>query len=108
MKNLIHLCILVALLVGATVLCAHAATTVAGQPELTLLQNLVTGSIGKFVGLLVAFVGAYTLIRGNSAFGITLIILGILITMLPGVYRGVRLVTCPIVQGITGGDAHCS
>lgn len=104
MKNIIHLSILVALLVGATVLSAHAATTVAGQPELTLLQNILTGVIGKFVGLLVAFIGAITLVRGNSTFGITLIVLGILITMLPGVYNGVRKITCPIIEAI---GANC-
>lgn len=105
MKNLLLLSFTVALLVGAIVFCASATsvTTDLGDPELKLFQSLITGNFGTFLGLLTAFIGAYTLIvKGETGFGVMLIALGVVITLLPGVYNGMRLVTCPIAEALGG------
>lgn len=112
-KKILNLCLLVALLVGATAVMAYADASTGGgasdigSKELTLVQSLITGSVGAFFGLLVAFCGVYVFIVKGSNFGIILIILGVAITFLPSIYNGVRVVVCPIAKALSSDAASC-
>lgn len=104
-----------ALLVGAILvlpMAAYAATApAAGEAELGLLITLLTGNIGKFFGLLVVFLGLWTAIaKDDTKFGIVIIALGVVITVLPAFYRGVMWVACPLANqlGSTCNDTPIS
>lgn len=101
MKKIILL-VVAALILGAA--CVYADDSPAGAAELSLLTNIFTGNIGLTLGLGVVVLGIFALIQGNSGGAIMLIILGVLITLLPGVYNGVRSITCGIAEGL---GAHC-
>lgn len=110
MKTIILTCMLVALLVGATVLSVGAAETsgAAGAVEVNLIQNIFTGFLGRFAGLLVVFIGVYSFFaKGNTSFGLTLMVVGVGITLFPSIYNGFRAITCPIVSSITGSSTGC-
>lgn len=90
------------LLSGAVVFSAHA-DTVAGAGEYKLLVSILTGNLGAFLGLGLTIFGLWSFAaKGQTQFGIALIIVGVLITMLPTFYKGVRLLVCPIVTSLGG------
>lgn len=103
---MLKLCLLLmALTLGA--MPVWAQQTAVGAPELKLVELLLTGSIGFALGLLIAIYGVYTLSIGQSTgFGIALIILGVLITLTPGIYNGARAVVCPIIKTLSS-NAVC-
>lgn len=80
------------LMVGAvsTVGVAQDATT-AGGNMLDTLQGLITGQIGLFIGLAIVVLGLWTwIIKQETGAGITMILGGVLITLAPGIFNGVR------------------
>lgn len=97
MKTWMAVCF-AALFMGAA---AFAQTQPAGAPELALVNNVVTGALGFFVGLLVAVVGVYAFVVKRDNRGLVLIILAVLFTLAPGVYNGVRQVVCPLAKTLS-------
>lgn len=107
---LLKLAAVALLLCGAMVFSVHAADGgAAGSAEYNLLVLILTGALGKVLGLGLAIAGVWAFAaKGQTQFGIILIILGVLITMLPTFYQGVRVFVCPIVNslgGVCGGPS---
>lgn len=72
----------------------------AGAVEVNLLNSIFGGNIGFSLGLIVVVLGVVTMVRGSVGGGVTLIILGVLITITPGVYNAVNSLMCPAVKGL--------
>ncbi|MCP5405698.1 MAG: hypothetical protein H6922_05710 [Pseudomonadaceae bacterium] len=89
------------LLLPATTLAA--GTGDAGSLELNALTGIVTGNIGLFLGLLITVWGIFKLVGGETGAGMMLMILGVLLTIFPGVFNVARSIVVPVAQGITGG-----
>ena len=83
---------------------AETTDTAAGAVEISLLTTIVTGNIGLTLGLAIAIVGIFQFIKGKTAEAVTFVVLGVLITLLPGIYNGIRSISCTVVKGL---DAHC-
>lgn len=105
----IVLTIVVALLVGAAT--AYAAqesgqqqSGAVGAAELDLLVAIFTGNIGLLMGLAITIMGIFQFVKGDAGGAIYTIVLGVLITMLPGIYNGLRMIACPIAESLGG---HC-
>ena len=94
--------VLALLLLVATGAYAATASGAAGDVELRLLERIFTGNIGLTLGLIVAVFGIFSIVNGKMAGGIILIILGVIITLLPGVYNGIRVISCPIAESLGG------
>lgn len=97
---------LVLFLFGAAV-GVYAAEGDVGSAELHLFEKIFTGNIGLTLGLLVAAVGIFSFVNGNLVGGIIMVVLGVIITLLPGVYNGLRAIACPIAESLGGkcGDS---
>lgn len=88
---------------GAAAAYATTADLPAGGAEFKLLQDMVTGNIGYGIGLTLTIIGLFIIIRGNFAGGVTMIVLGVLITLAPNVFLMVRTITCPVATALGGG-----
>ncbi|TKW60937.1 MAG: hypothetical protein DI628_08620 [Blastochloris viridis] len=95
------LLVVAALLLGAA---TGYAQSDAGAVELDLVRRIFTGNIGLFIGLAITIMGIIMFVQGDTGGAIFTVILGVLITMLPGVYNGLRYIACPIAEGFGG---HC-
>lgn len=98
------LILLVAVLAMGTAVCI-AQDTAAGAVEYNLLTSILTGTLGYAFGLTVTIIGLFVIIRGNFSGGVTLIILGVLVTLAPNVYSAVRSFTCPLAVAL--GASTC-
>ncbi len=77
--------------------------TNAGQGLLNTLQTAITGNIGLFIGLAIVILGLWTwIIKQETGAGITMIIGGVLITLAPGLFNGVRSFVGNAMQGFGG------
>lgn len=86
-------------------LSAHALDGDApGAAEVRLLEMIFTGNIGLAIGLAIAILGIFSFVKGNTAGAIVFVVLGVIITLLPGIYNGVRIIACPIASALGG---HC-
>lgn len=94
--------IVVALLVGAAT--AFAATGDPGNAEMNLVVAIFTGNIGLVIGLAITIMGIFQFVKGDTGGALYTIVLGVLITMLPGIYNGLRMIACPIAESLGG---HC-
>jgi hypothetical protein len=96
----------VLLVLLAAVSTAYAATgnSDVGAAEIDLFITILTGNIGIALGLGVAIIGIFRFISGNVAGGITMVVLGVIITLMPAIYNGLRLIVCPIATSLGG---HC-
>jgi type IV secretory pathway VirB2 component (pilin) len=84
---------------------ALAQAGVAGGNLKTTLEQVITGNIGLFIGLAIVILGLWTwIIKQETGAGITMIIGGVLITLAPGIFNGVREFMGGVVQGF-GGSA---
>lgn len=93
------------MLLAASVAHAQAATgSDVGAVELSLIERVLTGNIGLGIGLIVTILGIVTIIKGRMGGGLFLIVMGVLITVMPGVYNGVREVSCAVASSLGG---HC-
>lgn len=97
------LLVVTALFAGAVYAYADNGSDV-GAVELQLLEAIFTGNIGLTLGLAVTALGIWQVIHNNLTGGLILIVLGVLVTFLPGVYNGVRMIACPIANSLGG---HC-
>lgn len=94
---------MVVLLVEPSFADGNAST--AGDSLKDTFLGVVTGNLGLVVGLAIAFLGLWTWIVGQEAFaGIIMIIGGILLTMLPGIFKGFRGFVTPVVNEFATGD----
>jgi len=62
----------------------------AGESALDDLLAGMTGSIGTFVGLLIALFGLYVWLVQQNTWGIMIIIAGVAVTAFPGIFDGMR------------------
>ena len=100
---------LLSILVAALVMgAATAFAQTAGESELKLVTLIFTGNFGLVLGLGVTVLGIWMIIQGKGGGGIFTIILGVLITMLPGVYKGFRGIFCPIAASLGGSCTNFS
>ena len=95
------LAICAALLLSAASAYAAEASDV-GAAEVKLLVNIFTGNIGLVIGLIVTIMGVFMFIKGDSGGAVYVVVLGVLITMLPGIYNGLRIILCPIAESLGG------
>jgi|GEM_PF-3884679 len=102
MKRILVLTLILLLAPCAAALAQNNGTPAVGQNELHLLEIILTGSIGMGIGLLVTAIGIYRVAMGSTRGGIILILLGAMVTVLPGIYNGVRDITCGIAAGFGG------
>jgi uncharacterized protein YacL len=89
---------MVALSLSATII--YAADGAPGNAELNLLTTIFTGNIGLVIGLVIAITGIIQFVKGDSGAAIYTIVLGVLITLLPGVYNGLRMIACTLVESL--------
>ena len=106
MTKILLVCLAVLILGAASAFAADAAGNAAGAAELSLLEKILTGNFGLAVGLAVAAVGIFKVMNQNTAGGVTMIILGVLLTLLPGIYNGVYTIVCPIVSQLTSSAVN--
>lgn len=82
------------------VLCAEEA----GRAELNMLQTVLTGNFGIFLGLALTVWGIFkAFAKGETGGGILLIICGVALTIFPGVFNVASSIVNPIVTAITTG-----
>ncbi|MBI1308527.1 MAG: hypothetical protein GC129_01535 [Proteobacteria bacterium] len=63
----------------------------AGNTILGTLQDSITGSIGFFIGLAITILGLWTwIVKQETGAGIVMIIGGVLITLVPGIFNGMH------------------
>lgn len=79
-----------------------AADTSVGAAELSLLDKIFTGNIGLVLGLAVAVAGLWKFAHGDFSGAVMMMVLAVLLTLLPGVYNGLRLIVCPIARTLGG------
>jgi hypothetical protein len=83
-----------------------ADSNAAGAVELKLLTGLIQGQLGLFVGLIIAAMGLWMIIKGSMVPGITFLVVAVVVTSLPTVYNGITLITCPIAKSL-GSNVTC-
>ena len=78
----------------------------AGNTALNTLEATVTGNLGLVLGLGITILGLWTWIVGQkTGAGITMIIGGVLLTLAPGLFNGVRGMIYGIVDQFSHGNA---
>ena len=79
----------------------------AGGAAVNTLVGAITGNIGLLIGLGITVAGLWTWIIGQkTAAGLTMVIGGVLITMAPGMFKGVRDVAVGVVGDFSGDGAY--
>lgn len=82
---------------------ALAQAADAGDNMLAALEQSLTGHIGFFIGLGITVLGLWTwIIKQETGAGITMIIGGVLITLVPGIFNGVHDVMEGVVDTFSG------
>lgn len=107
MDKLFHCLIIICLLSAMPGLGVSETTGSAGAAEINLLNLIFNGYIGFALGLLIVTIGIFEFAMGRTERGVTLIILGVLITLLPGLYNAMIGLFCPAVNALSGGAARC-
>ncbi len=101
--NKLLLTVVAALLMSAATAYAQSTgSSDVGAVELDLLVTILTGNIGLFLGLAVTIMGIIIFVKGDTGGAVFTVILGVLITMAPGVYNGLRFIACPIAEALGG------
>ena len=76
----------------------------AGSAAKSTLENILTGNIGLLLGLGITVLGLWTWIIGQkTGAGIVMIIGGVLITLAPGLFNGVRSMASNVVDQFSDG-----
>lgn len=77
----------------------------AGGNMLTTLEDSITGNIGFFIGLAITVLGLWTwIIKQETGAGIVMIIGGVLITLVPGIFNGMHDVMEGVMDTFSGGN----
>ena len=87
---------------AATAYATQQQSGAVGAAELNLLVAIFTGNIGLLIGLAITIMGVFQFVKGDAGGAIYTIVLGVLITMLPGIYNGLRMIACPIAESLGG------
>ncbi|RYE61197.1 MAG: hypothetical protein EOP20_00320 [Hyphomicrobiales bacterium] len=103
-KSLVLLVLLFVLALMPAVLFATDPSPAVGDAELQLLTMVFTGYIGYGLAFVVVVMGAFTFATGNAKFGVALMFLGVLITLLPMVFNAAHSLVCPAVTALFGGS----
>lgn len=75
----------------------------AGNNLKTALETAITGNLGLFLGLAIVVLGLWTwIIKQETGAGITMIIGGVVITLAPGLFNGVRTFMSEAIGGFGG------
>lgn len=75
----------------------------AGANLKTTLETAITGNLGLFIGLAIVVLGLWTwIIKQETGAGITMIIGGVVITLAPGLFNGVRTFMGEAISGFGG------
>lgn len=78
---------------------AMASAANAGSNLLATLTQSITGNIGFFIGLAITVLGLWTwIIKQETGAGITMIIGGVLITLVPGIFSGMHQVVSGVME----------
>jgi type IV secretory pathway VirB2 component (pilin) len=78
---------------------AMANAAAAGDNLLETLAQSITGNIGFFIGLAITVLGLWTwIIKQETGAGITMIIGGVLITLVPSIFNGVHEVATGVME----------
>lgn len=96
MKKIASL-VLVSLMAGASPSWAATNNDEVGAAELSLLNSLFTGPLGYALGLAVLVMGIIEFFVNGDRKGIMLMVLGVLITLTPGVYNAASNLFVPMV-----------
>jgi len=75
-----------------------------GDAELALLNSIFTGPIGFSLGLIVLVMGIISFFYHGDKHGIFVIVLGVLITLTPGVYNAASNLFIPMVCSLWSLD----
>lgn len=75
-----------------------------GDAELALLNSIFTGPIGFSLGLIVLVMGIISFFYNGDKHGIFVIVLGVLITLTPGVYNAASQLFIPMVCSLWSLD----
>ncbi|PZP39337.1 MAG: hypothetical protein DI585_04470 [Pseudomonas fluorescens] len=82
---------------------AGGAASGAGSAATATLIGVITGNIGLLIGLGVTLLGLWTWIIGQkTGAGLTMIVGGVLITMAPGLFNGVRSMATGVMENFGG------
>lgn len=77
----------------------------AGGNVVDTIQDAVTGNIGVFIGLAIVLLGLWTwIIKQEAGAGVVMILGGVAITMLPGIFNGAKEVMEGVVGTFSGGN----
>ncbi len=83
----------------------EAAT--AGAAAVDTLVGAITGNIGLLIGLAITVAGLWVWIIGQkTGAGLTMVIGGVLITMAPGLFKGVRDMAVGVVGQFSGSTVY--
>lgn len=95
----------ISILIGIMLAAPLAAFSAdAGDAELKILEDLVTGNIGLAIGLILAVWGLWkAVVSGETGSGLLLLVCGVLLTLFPGVFDTAASIVKPIAQTLTGG-----
>lgn len=97
---------LTAMLLAAQPAFAQNASN-AGLNLLNTFQGAITGNIGFFLGLAIAFFGVWTwVVNQNTGAGILMIIGGVLITLVPSLFTGARNLVGGVVSSFSGTTSN--
>ncbi len=73
------------------------------------LEGLIVGNVGLFIGLGIVVLGLWTwIIKQETGAGITMIIGGVVITLAPGLFNGIREFMGQAIQGFGGNTQSVS
>ena len=79
----------------------------AGGAAVDTLVGAITGNIGLLIGLAITVAGLWVWIIGQkTGAGLTMVIGGVLITMAPGLFKGVRDMAVGVVGQFSGTTVY--
>lgn len=89
----------VVLLMGTTAVSAQSAEYI-GADFFDSLQNMVTGNVGFFLGLLLTVLGLITMVFKQFSAGVVMLIGGVLITLSPGLFNSLRNLMADVLDTV--------
>lgn len=75
----------------------------AGQAEADILQGLISGNVGLLMGLIIGAIGAWTFFIKGQAWGIIMLLGGVILTAFPSLFNSSYKAADPFLQGVAPG-----
>lgn len=105
-RHILFASLAVVLMLVTTIDPTFAQASSAGGAMLSTLRDAITGNIGFFIGLAITILGLWTwIVKQETGAGIVMIIGGVLITLVPGIFDGVRGVAQGVVEQFSSGSS---